>query len=103
VRSWLSHVEDDFAESHFRYVYVNSAPGGAGATPPKQARDVSWCCPLHWLQTYVSENGFDQARAPAYQRNAARFVHITGENRYAHPTVRSSIKVQGLGAALRDF
>jgi hypothetical protein len=100
VRSWLSHVEDDFAESHFRYEYVNSAPGSAGATPPKQARDVSWRCPLHWLQTYVDDNGFDQARAPAYQRNAARFAHITGENRYAHPTVRSSIKVRELDAAL---
>ena len=92
VRTWLSYVEDDFADSHFLYEYVNSV---------KTAGDVSWRCPLHWLQTYSDGDGFDQARAPAYQRNAARFMHITGEkNRYAHPTVRNSDKIKGLTPAL---
>ncbi len=91
VRTWLAHVEDDFAEHQLQYEFVNGVAESEGS---------SWRCPLHWMQTFVTDNGFDQARAPVPTRNAARFEHITGvANRYAHPTVRSSVKIQRLQQA----
>jgi hypothetical protein len=89
---WLTEAEADFAEQHRLYEF-------AGAAEPAAAADVSWRCPLHWLQTFVSDEGRDQARSPVAARNEARFAHITGEARFAHPTVRYSSRVGGLRAA----
>jgi hypothetical protein len=71
VREWLTHVEDNFAEQQRLYEFVNVVTENGGS---------SWRCPLHWMQTFVSQGGFDQARAPVPARNAARFEHITGLN-----------------------
>lgn len=92
VREWLAHVEDNFAEQQRLYEFVNVVTENGGS---------SWRCPLHWMQKFVSDHKvFDQARAPVSTRNAARFEHITGfANRYAHPTMRSSTKIEGLHAA----
>jgi hypothetical protein len=92
VREWLAHVEDNFAEQQRQYEFVNVVTENGGS---------SWRCPLHWMQTFVSaDNVLDQARAPVSTRNAARFEHITGlANRYAHPTMLSSTKIEGLHAA----
>ncbi len=91
VREWLTHVEDNFAEQQRLYEFVSVVTENAAS---------SWRCPLHWMQTFFSDDGFDQARAPVPARNAARFEHITGvDNRFAHPTMRSSTKIEGLHAA----
>jgi hypothetical protein len=91
VREWLNRVEDDFAEHQLPYEFVNGVAESEGS---------SWRCPLHWMQTFVTDNGFDQARAPVPTRNAARFEHITGfANRFAHPTMRLSTKIERLQAA----
>ena len=92
VREWLAHVEDNFADQQRKYEFVNAVTENGGS---------SWRCPLHWMQTFVSAgNVLDQARAPVSTRNAARFEHITGvANRYAHPTMRSSAKIERLHAA----
>ncbi|NBX18225.1 MAG: hypothetical protein EBR09_12755, partial [Proteobacteria bacterium] len=90
--AWLAEAEADFAEQHQLYEFLRAAPRADGA-------QVSWRCPLHWMQTFVSDDGHDQARAPVAARNEARFAHITGEARFAHPTVRYSSKVSGLRAA----
>jgi hypothetical protein len=91
VKEWLTHVEDNFAEQQRLYEFVNVVTENGGS---------SWRCPMHWMQTFVSDNGVDQARAPVPARNAARFEHITGfANRYAHPTMRSSTRLEKLQAA----
>jgi hypothetical protein len=92
VREWLTHVEDSFAEQQRQYEFVGVVTENAF---------TSWRCPLHWMQTFVSaDNVLDQARAPVSTRNAARFEHITGvANRFAHPTMRLSTKIERLQAA----
>jgi hypothetical protein len=92
VREWLTHVEDSFAEQQRQYEFVSVVTENAF---------TSWRCPLHWMQTFVSaDNVLDQARAPVSTRNAARFEHITGvANRFAHPTMRLSTKIERLQAA----
>jgi hypothetical protein len=91
VGDWLARAEEDFAEQHVLYEFVHKVA---------EARDVSWRCPLHWLQTFVSDGGYDQARVPVAARNEARFEHITGSgSRFAHPTVRHSSKIPNLQAA----
>jgi hypothetical protein len=60
---------------------------------------VAWTCPLHWLQQYHDDNSRHQARSPSWQRNNTRFAHITGEHKYAHPTVRHANRLRGLRAA----
>jgi len=89
---WLAEAEADFAEQHRLYEFAH-APGAAPAA------GVSWRCPLHWLQTFVSDEGHDQARSPVAARNEARFSHITGPAHFAHPTVQYSSRVGGLRAA----
>ena len=97
---WLSEAEADFAEQHRLYEFAGAVPAAdAEADATADAAGVSWRCPLHWLQTFVSDEGRDQARSPVAARNEARFAHITGAARFAHPTVRYSSRVGGLRAA----
>lgn len=71
VRDWLAHVEDDFVEQQQQYEFFELGRDGPGA-------GSSWRCPLHWLQRFVDDGSFEQARAPVAARNAVRFEHITG-------------------------
>ena len=92
VRAWLADVEQEWAwdHAHAAALHNESEPVAAG---------VAWTCPLHWLQRYHDDDGRHQARSPSSQRNAARFAHITGAHRYAHPTVRHANRLRGLRAA----
>jgi hypothetical protein len=58
----------------------------------------SWKCPLKWLEAHSDGIWSFSAASPSALRNAVRFRHITGAHFYAHPTVRSSQKLQQLFA-----
>ena len=90
VQSWLSDVEEEWAWDHAHSLRLHVVEEGAAP---------AWTCPLHWLQQYHDDNTRFQARSPSWQRNAARFEHITLEHKYAHPTVRHANKVRGVRAA----
>jgi hypothetical protein len=90
VRTWLQNIEQDWAwEDHYARELLL----------PQESEDVSWQCPLHWLQRFHDDNSKHQARGPSWSRNKARFKHITGEYAYAHPTVRNTHKLRGVRAA----
>ena len=90
VRAWLQNVEQDWAWEHeFARKLLLS----------QTTEDVSWRCPLHWLQRFHDDNSKHQARGPSWWRNKARFAHITGEYAYAHPTVRNTHRIRGIQAA----
>jgi len=90
VQTWLQNIEQDWAwENEFARKLLFS----------QESEDVSWRCPLHWLQRFHDDNSKHQARGPSWLRNKARFAHITGEYAYAHPTVRNTHKLRGLQAA----
>jgi hypothetical protein len=90
VQSWLSDVEQEWAWDHAQSARLHAAEEGAAP---------AWTCPLHWLQQYHDDNTRFQARSPSWQRNVARFEHITLEHKYAHPTVRHTNKIRGVRAA----
>jgi hypothetical protein len=94
VRLWLADVEQEWAWDHAHSQAVHASNEAQVA-----ASSVAWTCPLHWLQQYHDDDGRHQARSPSWQRNAARFAHITGEHHYAHPTVRHANRIRGLRAA----
>ena len=89
VRTWLQNIEQDWAwEDNFaRQLHLQ-----------EQTEQVSWTCPLHWLQRYHDDNSKHQARSPSWSRNKARFAHITGEHAYAHPTVLNTHRLRGVRA-----
>jgi len=90
VQTWLQNIEQDWAwENEFARKLLVS----------QESEDVSWRCPLHWLQRFHDDSSKHQARGPSWLRNKARFAHITGEYVYAHPTVRNTHKLRGLQAA----
>jgi hypothetical protein len=90
VRTWLQNIEQDWAwENEFARKLLL----------PQESEDVSWRCPLHWLQRFHDDNSKHQARGPSWSRNKARFAHITGEYAYAHPTVRNTHRLRGMRAA----
>jgi hypothetical protein len=90
VRTWLQNIEQDWAwENEFARKLLL----------PQESEDVSWRCPLHWLQRFHDDNSKHQARGPSWSRNKARFSHITGEYAYAHPTVRNTHRLRGMRAA----
>jgi len=90
VRTWLQNIEQDWAwENEFARKLLL----------PQESEDVSWRCPLHWLQRFHDDNSKHQARGPSWGRNKARFAHITGEYAYAHPTVRNTHRLRGMRAA----
>ena len=90
VRTWLQNIEQDWAweNEYARQLLL-----------PEESEEVSWRCPLHWLQRFHDDNSKHQARGPSWSRNKARFKHITGEHAYAHPTVRNTHKLRGVRAA----
>jgi hypothetical protein len=94
VRAWLADVEQEWAWDHAHAEAVHASNEAQDA-----ASSVAWTCPLHWLQQYHDDDGRHQARSPSWQRNAARFAHITGAHQYAHPTVRHANRLRGLRAA----
>ncbi len=90
MRTWLQNIEQNWAwENEFARKLLL----------PQESQDVSWRCPLHWLQRYHDDNSKHQARGPSWLRNKARFAHITGEHAYAHPTVRNTHRLRGMRAA----
>jgi hypothetical protein len=90
VRVWLQNVEQHWAWDHdFAHKLLL----------PEKSEDVSWRCPLHWLQQYHDDDNKHQARGPSWSRNKARFAHITGQYVYAHPTIRKTQKLRGIRAA----
>jgi hypothetical protein len=90
VRTWLQNIEQDWTwENEF----------ASKILLPQESQAVSWHCPLHWLQRFHDDNSKHQARGPSWWRNKARFAHITGENVYAHPTVRNTQRLGGMRAA----
>jgi hypothetical protein len=93
VRAWLADVESEWAWDHAHTAAIH-------AQEASTAQDsVAWTCPLHWHQQYHYDGGRHQARSPSWQRNAARFQHLTGANHYAHPTVRHANRLRGIRAA----
>jgi hypothetical protein len=89
VRMWLQNIEQDWAwEDEYTRELLFA----------QESEDVSWRCPLHWLQRF-HDNNKHQARGPSWSRNKARFKHITGEYAYAHPTVRNTHNLRGVRAA----
>jgi hypothetical protein len=94
VRVWLADVEQEWAWDHAHSEAVHASDEVQDA-----AAGVAWTCPLHWLQQYHDDDGRHQARSPSWQRNAARFSHITGEHKYAHPTILHANRLRGLRAA----
>jgi hypothetical protein len=98
VRAWLADVEQEWAWDHAHAAALH-AHNESEAAVAAAAAGVAWTCPLHWLQRYHDDDGRHQARSPSSQRNAARFAHITGAHRYAHPTVRHANRLRGLRAA----
>jgi hypothetical protein len=93
VRAWLADVEQEWAWDHVHSQAVHAEHEAAFPNT------VAWTCPLHWLQQYHDDDSRHQARSPSWQRNSARFAHITGEHKYAHPTVRHANRLRGLRAA----
>jgi hypothetical protein len=90
VRTWLQNIEQNWAwENEFARKLLL----------PQESADVSWRCPLHWLQRFHDDNSMHQARGPSWARNKARFSHITGEYAYVHPTVRNTHRLRGMRAA----
>jgi hypothetical protein len=88
VQSWLNAVEEEWAWDH-AHTAANIVP---------EQTSASWKCPLHWLQQFHDDNSKYQARSPSWQRNSARFEHITVPHKYAHPTVRHANKIRGVRA-----
>lgn len=95
VRKWLADVVQEWAWDHAHTSAIHAQEG-----PAQEAQgSVAWTCPLHWHQQYHDDGGRHQARSPSWQRNSARFHHITGANHYAHPTVRHANRLRGIRAA----
>jgi hypothetical protein len=95
VRKWLADVVQEWAWDHAHTSAIHAQEGSAEAAQDS----VAWTCPLHWHQQYHDDGGRHQARSPSWQRNSARFHHITGANHYAHPTVRHANRLRGIRAA----
>jgi hypothetical protein len=95
VGAWLADVEQEWAWDHA----LAAALHAHNESEDTAASGVAWTCPLHWLQRYHDDDSRHQARSPSWQRNAARFAHITGAHQYAHPTVRHANRLRGLRAA----
>ena len=93
VSAWLADVGQEWAWDHALAAALHAHNESEPA-----AADVPWTCPLHWLQRYHDDDGRHQARSPSWQRNSARFRHLTGEHEYAHPTVRHARRLRGLRA-----
>lgn len=93
VRVWLADVENEWAWDHAHTLAIHAQEQTAAPD------SVAWTCPLHWHQQYHDDGGRHQARSPSWQRNTARFHHITGASHYAHPTVRHANRIRGIRAA----
>ena len=91
VASWLQNAQNDFAWEHKVY--------GTNWNEPNNI-ETSWRCPLQWLDAYADEAPVStlKARTPCRARNAARFAHITKDNRYAHPTVKTFTRLRNVEA-----
>ncbi len=88
VQSWLNDVEGEWEWDH----------NHAANNIVLEQTAASWKCPLHWLQQYHDDNDPYQARSPSWQRNIARFEHLTVPYKYAHPTVRHTNKIRRVRA-----
>jgi hypothetical protein len=95
VRSWLADIVQEWAWDHAHSSAIHAQDSSTESTD----NNVAWTCPLHWHQLYHDDGGRHQARSPSWQRNSARFHHITGANHYAHPTVRHANRLRGIRAA----
>ena len=98
VRSWLADIEEEWAWDHALSSTLSTPPAVPLDTPAEE-QSPAWTCPLYWLQQYHDDNTKFQARSPSWQRNAARFEHLTLEYKYAHPTVRHANKIRRVRAA----
>ena len=91
VTAWLQNAQNDFAWEHKVYETSWNEPNNI---------QTSWRCPLQWLDAYADEAPVTtlKARTPSRTRNAARFAHITKQNLYAHPTVKTFSRLKNLQA-----
>jgi hypothetical protein len=85
VIAWLAQVEQDWDWDHSHAVALHAH---ADQSQDECQQGVPWTCPLHCLQQYHDNDCLHQASSPSWQRNIARFRHITGVHQYVHPTVR---------------